>query len=229
MVDPPTHHLRWGGEGVREGESRPPKVPNSPHPSHIHRAVRCEQHAIAAARRLRTCAGKLHRGMAAGQRRLRVCSRCAPPAACLRIGQPERRGARAASAACVTRPRSCNHLCAAAAVPHRQALGRALARDGSGPAWQTPACARCAAQRAVQAAHAACGRRPTCCGSRACRLPPSGGGGYERRRGRRRRRRRWRWAVGVAVAATAEPAMTMAGSARRQADEEGGGGGGERW
>ena len=24
VVDPLTHHLRWGGGGVREGESRPP-------------------------------------------------------------------------------------------------------------------------------------------------------------------------------------------------------------
>ena len=26
VVDPPSHHLRWGGGGVREGEGRPPKV-----------------------------------------------------------------------------------------------------------------------------------------------------------------------------------------------------------
>ena len=148
----------------------------------------CAVSSIAAARRLRTCAGMPHRGMTAGRRWLRICCRCAVRASCPRIAPPERRGH-------APHRRRSRHAHAAAAACYRRIgdlSGARLRCDGSGPVWQAPIGARYAAQRRAHAAHtrrtpfASDDRRP------AAAAPAGAAVGWGGRRRRRRGRGRWR-------------------------------------
>ena len=170
------------------------RAPYAVHGGHARAAARTERRESAPTARRPLCAP--------GRRRAEQHRRCAPAAPFPRRGAPRRQcGPAAALRLLAARPvrscsrpgplkrrsrtphRCCAHLLAACLryslrVPSpRAALAPACAATAAAPPSECPPAARCDVQRAAQAAHAACGRRPMCCDGRTCHVAGHGGGG----------------------------------------------------